>query len=271
MNNSVQITINIPSGEIRDKLIACLSLLDFDGFEENDEHLISYSSEEKVNEEELNDLFKQFNCRYSKSILPAKNWNTEWESSFSPVLINSFCVIRAHFHLPVPGVEHDIIITPKMSFGTGHHATTYLMLQEMSKLDFKKKLVADFGTGTGVLSILAEKLGSKHIWAIDNDSWSIENARENFERNSCKSITLIESSSFKISKEFDIILANINKNVILQNLESLITSLNNKGKILLSGLLKEDEEEILTACLTHNLLPIKTVERDKWISMLFTH
>ena len=176
-------------------------------------------------------------------------------------------MIRAQFHEPINTIEHDIIITPKMSFGTGHHATTYMMIQQMRDMDFKNKSVLDFGTGTGILAILAEKLGASNITAIDIDEWSITNAMENIEQNKSEKIKIKLSSQIP-DQTFDIILANINRNIIFQNLEFLKKAICEKGYILMSGLLKTDENEMVETCLKMNLLLIKRYEQDNWISLL---
>ena len=154
-----------------------------------------------------------------------------------------------------------------MSFGTGHHATTYMMIVQMRKIDFKNKSVFDFGTGTGVLAILAEKFGAEKIFATDNDEWSITNAAENIERNNCNKIELRLSSEVPFEKHFDIILANINKNIILENLNLLKQQLNQAGILVLSGLLKEDEKDILKAALHIGFKLINTLERNNWLSI----
>jgi ribosomal protein L11 methyltransferase len=269
--NSVQITIHSGDESLRETIIAQLSLLDVDGFEESDDELLAFYTEGKIDEVELDEIIKPTGVKFSKSIIPSQNWNEVWESNFPPVTVDDFCAIRADFHDPIREAAHEIIITPKMSFGTGHHATTYMMIQQMRDLDFELKNVADFGTGTGVLAILAEKRGSNHIFAIDNDDWSIENAKENFERNGCRNIEIKKANSFVSTFKYDIILANINKNVILDNLNGLVFGLSYKGYILLSGLLIEDEQDIIIACLHHNLSHIKTVVKDKWISILLTN
>ena len=130
-------------------------------------------------------VLSHFKFIFKETLIPEANWNQVWESNFDPVIVDDFVAIRADFHEPVKGVSLEIIITPKMSFGTGHHATTYMMIEQMRELDFTGKSVFDFGTGTGVLAILAEKLGANKVIAVDNDEWSIENAEENFEKNNC--------------------------------------------------------------------------------------
>lgn len=271
MTDSIQLTINTPDERLREELIGLLSLFDFDGFEEKDEQLLCFFAEGKIDEEEVKEIINNRGLSYLRSTILPQNWNALWESSFAPVVINNFCCVRADFHQPVAKTKYEIVITPKMSFGTGHHATTYLMIEQMAKMDFKGKRVADFGTGTGILAILAEKLGSSYIWAIDNDDWSIENAKENVQKNDCKVISIEKIDAFKGKQKFDIILANINKNVIIKNLDGLVLGLNKGGQLLLSGLLKADEEDVLLFCRQFKLTHIITIERDNWVSIMLAH
>jgi ribosomal protein L11 methyltransferase len=184
------------------------------------------------------------------------------------VIVDKFCAIRAEFHDPIKDVEHEIIITPKMSFGTGHHATTYMMIEQMREIDFKNKTVFDFGTGTGILPILAEKLGASKITAIDIDDWSISNAKENIEKNNCSKISVSLSSQIPDGK-FDVVLANINRNVILSYLPQLNNTLKENCYLLLSGLLSSDEEDIIKACNNEKIQFLKGIERNNWISLVF--
>jgi len=263
---SIQINIEA-NEEQQDILISQLSDLGAEGFEQTDNDLIAYFNENLFKAYEINDLLQNYS--FTSHILAEKNWNEEWESNFQPVIVNKFCAIRAEFHKPVINeVEHEIIITPKMSFGTGHHATTYMMVEQMQKIDFKNKTVFDFGTGTGILSILSEKLGASDIVAIDVDEWSFANAQENIEKNQCSKISVILSSQIPTEK-FDVVLANINRNVILNYLPALNQSLKEKGCLLLSGLLAADEKDIHNACLKEKLNLVNLVERNTWISLLF--
>jgi ribosomal protein L11 methyltransferase len=202
---------------------------------------------------------------YIASEIEKQNWNEVWESNFEPVQVEDFVGIRASFHQPIQGVEHEIVITPKMSFGTGHHATTYLVMQAMRQLDWKNKSVFDFGTGTGILAILAEKLGAESVLAIDNDDWCIENATENVVINLCSKIKIAKANSAEMGRRFDIILANINKHIILSNITYLGNSLQKGGLILLSGLLEEDESDILIACHSAGWKHQITNKRNGWI------
>jgi ribosomal protein L11 methyltransferase len=261
--NHIQLSIEA-NEEQQEILISELSELEAIGFEQTDTHLLAYFEKDNFKSYEVNNLVKEFT--FNITSIPEQNWNAVWESNFEPVVADDFCAIRADFHQPIKNVQHEIIITPKMSFGTGHHATTYMMIEQMSNIDFTKKRVFDFGTGTGILAILAQKLGAASITAIDNDEWSIENAEENFQKNDVHSITLYRSSAMP-KDSFDIILANINRNVLNEYASALVSILSPKGVLLVSGILKEDERVIVAA---FNILqPIKVQQNKNWISILF--
>jgi ribosomal protein L11 methyltransferase len=267
MNNYIRISISFQSTEQADILIAQLNELGYEGFEEEENSLYAFIPEEKFIEQELNQTLSEYSLSFSKQIIEQKNWNEEWEKNFQPVIVDSFCAIRASFHQPITSVKNEIIITPKMSFGTGHHATTYMMIEAMEQIDFINKSVFDFGTGTGVLSILAEKLGSKKIFAIDIDDWSIENAKENIIENGCSDIRLEKSDQIHSEKKFDIILANINKNVILPNMALMAQQLTNQGVLLVSGLLEQDFEDTRQQAENSNFTIVRQLKRENWICM----
>src|SRR5690242_12664068 len=229
--------INAEQSEI---LIAELSEVGFEGFEEEGYELKAYIPGDSWNEEEVNEIAERVGVSFSKELIEETNWNQIWESSFQPVTVDDYVSIRAYFHEPVKGVEHEIIITPKMSFGTGHHATTYMMIQLMGSIPMEGRSVLDFGTGTGVLAILASKLGATPVIAIDYDDWSIANARENILQNNCASIILKKGHTARMSFLFDIILANINLNVIQDNFTFFVKQLDRSGVLVLSGLLTSD-------------------------------
>lgn len=263
--NSIRITITCKEQE-QEILISQLNDLGASGFEQTDTHLIAYFPGLDFDSYEVNRLISPY--PHQTEELPEQNWNAVWESNFLPVRVEDFCGIRAEFHEPMEGVEHEIIITPKMSFGTGHHATTYMMVAQMEEIDFAGKGVFDFGTGTGILAILAEKLGAKSVDAIDVDDWSIENTRENARRNECNKIE-VELTSVLPKKSYDVILANINRNVILQYINELDSILKPQGLILFSGLLKQDEETITAECNRLNYSIRKITEKNNWVSLLF--
>jgi ribosomal protein L11 methyltransferase len=252
----------------QEQLIALLSDENFEGFEETSQTLKAFIKEEDWNEPRFNDIIKLFpGVDYCHAIVENKNWNEQWESSFEPVLVNDFAAIRASFHEPITSVKHEIVITPKMSFGTGHHATTYLMIEQMAQLDFAGKTVIDFGTGTGVLAILAEMLGAEEIEALDNDEWSIDNAKENIAANGCKRIHLYKAETISPEKKADIILANINLNVITANLGAIGAVCKPGTVILFSGLLGTDKEIIIPQLEGNNLNITGVFERNNWLAI----
>lgn len=271
MATYIQIEINDLGIEQSDLLLAELTILGFEGFEEGEKSLKAFIPAADFDEAALKELAAKNSVSFSQTTIEETNWNAVWESNFEPVLVDDFVGLRADFHPPVEGVLHDIVITPKMSFGTGHHATTYMMIQQMQDIDFTGKKVFDFGTGTGVLAILAEKLGAGRVVAIDYDDWSIENAGENSSRNGCHRIELKKGDTAGMGESFDVILANINKNVILDNLEALSSQLAPGGILVFSGLLVDDEKDIVAAAAKYTLHLGKKTERNKWISLRFNH
>ena len=271
MNNTIQINIAAINTDLQHVLIAELSSIGFDAFEQKDNELDAFIDESKFDEKELTEVLKKHHVDFKKTIIPPQNWNKLWESNFQPISVDDFCYIRADFHAVVAGMKHEIVITPKMSFGTGHHPTTYAMIQQMRDIDFENKSVADFGTGTGILAIMASKLGAKSVWAIDNDDWSIENATENIAKNNCQNISLEKKDEFGNGQLFEVILANINRNVILDNVKQIAAGLSSGSSLLLSGLLKQDEEVVIDAFRPHNILHINTLQRGEWISILLKH
>lgn len=271
MSKYIQIEFLNISSEQSEILVAQLSSIGFEGFEEEENSLKAFIPSAEFEESLLEEITAANNIPFTKTIIEERNWNAFWESNFDPVIVDDFVAIRADFHEPITGMEHEILITPKMSFGTGHHATTYMMIQQMREIDFADKIVFDFGTGTGVLAILSEILGAKKIIAVDNDDWSIENAKENIEKNGCKEIELQKAQDAGSGKIYDIILANINKNVILGNIENLTRQLAPNGILLLSGLLSDDESEIINAVNQKSLDIKEKSGRNNWIALKFAN
>ncbi len=262
------IQVSIEAGEEKQELLICtLEDVGAIGFEQKDDILIAYFNENDFPSYDVQTELEGY--RFQSDIIPEQNWNEEWEQNFKPVIVDKFCAVRAHFHQPVSTVKHEIIITPKMSFGTGHHATTYMMMQQMENINFIDKNVLDFGTGTGILAILSEKCGASSVTAIDNDEWSFENAGENILRNNCKKISIIHTSVLP-ENEFDIILANINKNIILQYLPQLKNKSNKETLFLFSGLMSNDKEDIMTCAKKQGLHLLKQIENNNWICLLFS-
>lgn len=258
------------SAEKKEILIALLSDADFEGFEEegDGDGLLAYIPATKFDEVVLKNIASSQSTGYHVTAIAQKNWNQVWESNFEPVVIKNFVAVRAEFHPPAEQVQHEIVITPKMSFGTGHHATTAMMLEAMEKIDFKEKSVLDFGTGTGILAILAEKLGAKTVTGIDNDEWSIENARENALGNHCEHVQVQLGSTSDIGGHFDVILANIIRQVIMENFKGFAKQLNVSGQILLSGLLVGDEEMIREMAVAQGFSILSKYHQGNWISLL---
>ena len=221
-------------------------------------------------ENELNNIFSLHNLKYSKSIIKEENWNAVWESNFEPVRVGDFVGIRANFHPSFdPKVQYEIQITPKMSFGTGHHATTFTVMQLMENLDFRGKSVYDFGTGTGILAILAEMLGASEVLAVDNDPWCIENSEENLQANGSSKITIqLVEAAFQ-PRDFDMIIANVNRHIIEANLEALTQVSNSTSTLILSGLLIEDQDDIISLAQKNNWQFIQSQPLDGWVSLLF--
>ncbi len=255
--------------EENDLLIALLSPLGFTGFEEASQSLYAFIPARNLNEE-IELKVKEIGISYSVSSINEKNWNEEWERGFHPVDIPGqlnvpFVHIRADFHEPQNRSPFELVITPKMSFGTGHHETTFLMVQWMEDIDFRNKRVIDFGTGTGVLGILASKMGASYVLGIDNDEWSINNALENVSKNGAGTMELLHASLFE-GGPADVILANINLNIILENINAMFAACNADGTILISGLMKEDEPKLREA-LSEKNCKLTVRDRGNWIAV----
>lgn len=289
----IQIEFDFSNQDQFDLLVAELAALGFEGFNEEELEqnqndgveltnglgigaghcktfmLVSKFEEEQV-QNELDIIFNKYNLTYSKSIIKDQNWNAVWESNFDPVRVGDFVGIRAHFHPNFnPPVEYEINITPKMSFGTGHHATTFSVIQLMQGIDFKEKAVYDFGTGTGILAILAEKLGAKKVLAVDNDDWCIENAEENIFNNASKVIKIEKVESALQKQQFDIVLANVNRHIIEANMDEL-TLVGKQGSILvLSGLLIEDQLDIVELASSKGWKFQQAQPLNGWVSLIF--
>jgi ribosomal protein L11 methyltransferase len=265
MANHFEILIPTDNASQMEILIAQLAEMGFEGFEEEETQLHAFVKDDEFREEEFMRLLKKIGLGYEKKLLTEQNWNESWEKNFNPVRIGNFCVVRSSFHKPDQNTLFEIIITPKMSFGTGHHATTFMMIEAMQKLKIKGKKVLDFGTGTGILAILAEKMGAESVYAFDLDDWSIANAMENLSENGCKRIRLGKRSEIPDETDFDLILANINKYVIFNSLQEMQQQLNEDGVVLLSGILTDDLLELNTIMAQHNLRLEESKEMENWI------
>jgi ribosomal protein L11 methyltransferase len=270
------IEVNIEtSPEYSEIFMAELAELSFEAFEEVDDGLLAYIKKEDFSQALLDELVSRYEQLTTFSVsqkeIEKKNWNKEWEKNYDPITIEDKCIVRASFHQPDKKYLHEIIITPKMSFGTGHHATTWQMLKLQMEIDHKRKKVLDVGSGTGILAIMANKLGAKLIEATDIDDWCIENSKENFQVNQINDYTLKKGVIEKLSfdQKFDIVLANINKNVLLAEIPLYVDLLEKKGTLLLSGYYEKDVEDIKKIATENNLRHQKTVSKDNWAAMLF--
>jgi ribosomal protein L11 methyltransferase len=268
----IEISFTNINNEHQEMLIAMLDQIGFEGFEESEHDLKAFIKEPLFSQANLDEIATSLNCVYELTFIEEENWNANWESSFDPIMLlhpetkNPFAFIRAGFHEASTQAVHDLIITPKMSFGTGHHATTFQMMEQMSMIDFNGMNVIDFGTGTGLLAILAEKMGATKIEAIDNDDWSINNAIENIESNQCSNINIIKADSCQTDAfKADIILANINLNIILANLDNIINCGKSGTIILFSGILVEDEEQICLSLRSKNLNINSVYSKNNWL------
>jgi ribosomal protein L11 methyltransferase len=247
--NYIEWTIPLADKTVAEILIAELSEAGFEGFEEATAGILKAYAPEGAITPEAAEIVAGKGLQKEERLLPPQNWNAEWESSFEPVELEGFCRIRAHFHAPsaLPGLsvteafEHEIVITPKMSFGTGHHATTRMMLGAMRSTPLAGKRVLDFGAGTGVLAILAAQRGAATILAVENDPGAVENCEENVAANDCRQI-VVKCGSLEAAgtNSFDVILANINRNILLQYLPQMSELLASGGHLLMSGILEED-------------------------------
>ncbi len=273
--NYLKLDIKNTSETLNEIIIAYLADYPFNGFEEEENNLVAYIAEADYStkvKESLEQLSQQYQVEYQESSLADKNWNAQWESDYQPVLVDDFCAVRATFHPPITRVKHEIVITPKMSFGTGHHATTYMMMKQMEMLNFEDKTVFDYGCGTGVLAVLAVRLGANKADAVDIDKWAYENTLENLNINNCaKQITTYCGEITVVpAQKYDFVLANINRNVLLDTMPQMAERLKKDGFILLSGFLESDIELIKEKALAADLTPQKLLAREKWRCLLLT-
>jgi ribosomal protein L11 methyltransferase len=261
------VTPNEPGSEI---LAAALSEGNFESFVFNDAGFEAYVKKTDFNDQVIENLKGQFpdiSFSFSTQEIKRENWNKEWEKNFKPVIVENFCCIRASFHQACPPPLMDVIIEPKMSFGTGHHQTTWLMAKALFGLNIKNRSVLDIGCGTGVLAIIAKKLGSSHVIGVDIDEWSIENSRENRKANGYRkdAIDFYQGTINSIETDtFDIVLANINKNILLREMSKYASHLNAGGKLLISGFFESDCKELISAAEKAGLKPAGKETKNEW-------
>jgi ribosomal protein L11 methyltransferase len=261
----------IPFEPWNEILVASLSDVGFESFMEDENELLAYISSQNEEVSSINSLLNSFNenkemtLTWVRKNIEHQNWNALWEADFEPVFVDDRLSIVAPFHGAAARKNHVIEIDPKMSFGTGHHQTTFLMCQQILSLELVDKLVLDMGTGTGVLAILAEQLGAREIIAIDIESWSVENTKWNAERNGCTKIDAIEGGASLIPLlNFDFVFANINKNILKDQLPIYSQVLSEGGTLLLSGFFNSDVSELLIVAEKLNLVLVNVHEKETW-------
>jgi len=259
-----------PATEI---LIAELGEVGFESFVENEEGVEAFIQKTDWNAQVLDDIYVlksgEFQISYEMQEIEQTNWNIEWEKNFNPIQVDGLVSIRAPFH-ENPNLKYDIVIEPKMSFGTGHHETTHMMVQHLLDLDVAGKKVLDMGCGTGILAIFAEMKGAKPIDAIDIDNWCYQNSLENVERNNCNHIAVYEGdASLLKNKKYDVIIANINRNILLNDMNTYASCLDENGVILFSGFYKEDIPVIDAEVSKYGLKLDKQIERNNWVALKY--
>ncbi len=264
------VTPKEPATEI---LIAELAELPFESFQETEEGLTAFIVANDDYEGILSDIYilesPEFKISYTTEHLAPENWNINWETNFQPIAVNDDCYVRAPFHA-AKGVAYEIVIEPKMSFGTGHHETTFLMLEQLLTVDFESKTVLDMGSGTAILAILAAKKGAKAVTAIDIDRWCFENSLENIERNNTPQIEVLEGDVALIeNKNYEVIIANINRNILLQDIPAYNVCLNKNGLLFLSGFYTEDVEAINLLCESLSLVLVKSSTKNNWVCLQY--
>ena len=273
MNDYIEVRFELsPCDEIAtDVLAALLCEYDYESFVPDETGLTAYVKKELYKEEILTQVVSDFplenKIRYAHEIIEGQNWNSEWEKNyFKPIVVKDKCVIHSSFHKDIPQLQYDIVIDPKMAFGTGHHATTSLIIEQLLEMEMEGKSVIDMGTGTGILAILSHMRGAKNISAIEIDPVAHANAIENLKINGADIVNLIlgDASSLSNLSSVDVFIANINRNIITQDLESYVCALNMGGIMLLSGFYEEDIPVIMKVAEPLGLKYVTHKVKDKW-------
>lgn len=278
MHYYIELTCNLKTDSpdlLSAYLITGLGEIGFESFDESENQIKAYIPESNYNQFSLEELIHEVpeefgTLSWEIEKIEQQNWNAEWEKHFNPVLIYNTVLIKASFHKNLPEYPFEIVIDPKMSFGTGHHSTTALMIKTMLSIDFAGKKVLDMGCGTGVLAILAKQLGAESVTAVDIDEWAVSNAKENFQLNKIDNFELLLGGAEQIiGKEFDIILANINRNILVNDMTSYSSALKPGGLLIISGIYQTDLEHVRFAAEQNKLTILNHIEKNTWIAARF--
>ena len=272
MQHYTALTFNTNNTDTKEILTAILNDAGFEGFEEGDDYVKAFIPSEIFAQLDIAEILSGFEMlkplAYTTENIVPTNWNAEWEKNFQPVYVSNQIQIRASFHPKQSDYPIDIVIDPKMSFGTGHHETTYMMSETMLNINFNNKTVFDFGSGTGILSILAAKLGAKNVCALDHEEWAYYNCVENAMLNNVLCIETVFGDEEKFpTTSFDIILANINRNIISKNMTALAALMHAESKLLISGFLTNDEKDLLALATKNNLTLLGDKEKNGWVCL----
>ena len=271
---TIEYTFTAPTSDIQhDMLVTMLADLGFDSFMDDDLGMKAYCTEDNRNDQAVEELlqmeaFKGIHLLCTEE-MPDKDWNEVWEASYQPVIINERCRVRAPFHESDLNFEFDLVIEPKMSFGTANHETTSQIIQLMLESDIKDKDVLDMGSGTAVLAILAKKLGAGRTVAIDNDEWAYRNAFTNCQLNGVNDIEIVLGDASAIQGSFDIVLANINRNILLRDMPQYVESMRPMGHIFFSGFYTEDLESIKAEAERQGLSYLRHLSKNNWVAAEF--
>jgi ribosomal protein L11 methyltransferase len=255
-------------------LMAEIAEAGFDTFMENESGFEAFAEGEQFDRTKLSEIRDRYHALapviFYEDKIEKRNWNEEWEKSYEPIFVEDACLIRAHFHQIEKKYPYEIIITPKMSFGTGHHQTTYLMIKAQLQLDHQDKIVMDAGCGTAILSIMAEMRGASKVEAFDIDEWSVINGNENLAINRCQHVHIRQGkiSDLTFDDNFDIVLANINKNILLQEMHQYAAYLKRGGLLLMSGFYTHDIPDLVAHASRFSMKQIRTDQRETWASLL---
>ncbi|HKK81084.1 MAG TPA: 50S ribosomal protein L11 methyltransferase [Prolixibacteraceae bacterium] len=259
--------------DFRDVLISELAEAGYESFVENEDNIEAYITAPKYDVEKLKNSINQnlFSISFENELIPDQNWNKVWEENyFKPLVVANKCVIRAPFHEDYPNAEYEIVIEPKMAFGTGNHETTSLMMEYILEGDIKNKAILDMGCGTGILAMLASMRGAQKITAIDVDKWSYESTKENADNNNCNNIDAHQGDASLLGTEkFDVIFANIHKNVLIEDIKTYQSVLKNGGQLFMSGFYENDYKDITSEAKKLGMNPNGYKTKNKWVAAMY--